>query len=41
VKSMVTGNGLVSFVLATKSTDSAVFYSREGSKRPELVITTG
>jgi Big-like domain-containing protein/glycosyl hydrolase family 26 len=41
VKSLVQGNGMLSFVLATNATDSVVFYSREGSKRPELVITAG
>ena len=44
VTPLVTGNGAVSFVLATTSNDGANFASREdstASRRPQLVVTFG
>ena len=43
VKSLVTGNGQHSFILATTSTDEVDFSTREGtaSRVPQLVITFG
>ena len=40
VTALVTGNGTVSFVLATSSTDDLQAPSREGVQRPELVVTS-
>ena len=40
VTSYVNGNGTFSFDLGTGSTDGVDFYSREGSTKPQLVITT-
>ncbi len=37
----IDGNGVFSFVLLPDSTDGVTFYSREGSIRPELVISIG
>lgn len=41
VTSYVNGNGTFSFDLGTGSTDGVNFYSREGTTRPQLVITPG
>jgi hypothetical protein len=41
VTSLVAGNGTFSFVLATDSSDSVVFPSREGSQPPQLMISFG
>jgi PKD repeat protein len=37
----VTGDGVYSFALASNSTDSAIYSSREGANPPALVLTTG
>jgi hypothetical protein len=37
----VTGNGTYNFVLASSSTTSAIYSSREGTTPPQLVLTTG
>jgi calcineurin-like phosphoesterase family protein len=37
----VMGNGTFSFKLATTSSDGVDFYSREGTQKPQLVVTTG
>jgi PKD repeat protein len=37
----VTGNGTYNFVLASASTTSAIYSSREGANPPQLVLTTG
>jgi hypothetical protein len=39
VTSVVTGNGSYSFVLVGDSTESTEFTSREGSNKPQLVLT--
>lgn len=39
VTSTVTGNGTYSFVLVGDSTESVEFSSREGSNKPQLVLT--
>jgi trimeric autotransporter adhesin len=36
----VTGNGTYSFALASSSTDSAYYSSREGATKPQLIVTT-
>jgi hypothetical protein len=44
VTPLVTGNGAVSFALATTSTNGANFASRENAtaaRRPQLVVTYG
>ena len=41
VTPFVTGNGTFSFTLATTSSDGVDFYSREGTTKPQLVVTTG
>ncbi len=41
VTPLVAGNGTYTFVLATGSTDEVVFYSRQTSYPPRLVIATG
>jgi hypothetical protein len=44
VKSLITGNGAHSFILATTSTDEVDFSAREtstASRRPQLVVTFG
>jgi hypothetical protein len=40
VTTLVTGNGTYSFALANSSSDAVDMHSREGSLRPELVVTT-
>jgi PKD repeat protein len=37
----ITGNGTYSFAIASNSTNSAIFSSREGTAPPQLVLTTG
>jgi len=37
----VTGDGVYSFALASNTTDSAIYSSREGANPPALVLTTG
>jgi chitodextrinase len=39
VTPLVTGNGTVSFTLAPQTTDGVDFYSREGTTKPELIVT--
>ena len=39
--SLVTGDGTYTIGLASESSNSAVYLSREGSSPPELVVTTG
>jgi PKD repeat protein len=39
--SAVTGDGTYNFVLASSSTTSAIYSSREGTNPPQLVVTTG
>jgi hypothetical protein len=41
VTSAVSAPGLVSFLLTSTSSNSAIFSSREGTKPPELVVETG
>jgi hypothetical protein len=41
VTTLVSGNGVYSFVLAADSTDGVTFSSRQGSAPPELVLTLG
>jgi PKD repeat protein len=36
--SAITGNGTYSFAIATSSTNSAIYTSREGTSKPELVL---
>ena len=40
VTSAVTGNGAVGFVLLPQSNDGAVFDSRQGANKPQLVLNT-
>ena len=40
-RSAVTGDGTYNFVLASSSTTSAIYSSREGTNPPQLVVTTG
>jgi PKD repeat protein len=37
----ITGNGTYSFAIASNSTNSAIFSSREGTAPPQLILTTG
>ena len=39
VTALVTGNGTFSFILVSTSTDGADFSSREGTNKPQLVVT--
>ena len=41
VTPLVTGNGTYSFILVPTSSDGADFHSRQGSNKPQLVVTTG
>ena len=41
VTSAVTGSGLVSFLMTSSSSNSALFSSREGANPPQLIVETG